>query len=281
MSATAAPVVPAPRRAPRRLSPSALEKFVGCPKAFAYQYIEKAEGEDRPSPILVIGNAVHGALDKFFGLPAQPDVRTLANLHLALRAVWPQHRNDEAFLDSLEEADAGRSALQMLSEYAERQPEDLLATPREREGWARLRLGDYNLFGRLDRIDVLDNGQVVIRDWKTGRRALTAKQVPENLAAQIYCLSVADKFRGAPLTFRLEYLALGRTVNWSPSPEQLSEAKVRLLEMIDGIQDLDYDGGEFVATPGPACQYCNHAHICPDKNRVSLDSLVVSDEVPF
>lgn len=266
------------RRAPRRMSPSGLERYRSCPKAFAYQYIEKAEQEDRPSPILVIGNAVHGALDRFYGLPDEH--RSLDVLHQALRSVWPEHRNADAFMDTREESESGMAALEMLSRYAD--SHDLHARPREREGWGRAQLPNgIQVFGKLDRIDIDDDGAVTVIDYKTGRRAISEKEMPENVAAQIYCLAVADRFRGAAVTFRLEYLALGRDLSWSPTAEQLAAARERLVALTDEVHGLDYEAGEFVATPGAACGFCPFAYMCPDKDRVRLEDLVVSEAVPF
>lgn len=260
------------------MSPSGIERYRSCPKAFAYQYIEKAEQEDRPSPVLIIGNAVHGALDRFFGLPVEQ--RSMEALHLALRSVWAQHRNEAAFLDVDEEIEAGRSALDMLSAYAD--THDMMAVPREREGWGRARLPNgIQVFGKLDRIDVDEDGAVTVIDYKTGKRAITEAAMPENIAAQIYCLSAAERFRGAQVTFRLEYLALGRDLTWTATPEQLADARRRLVELTDEIHALSFEDGEFVANPGEACAFCPFGAICPDKNRVRLEDLQVEDVVPF
>ncbi len=275
---TTASLKPAARRAPRRLSPSAIEKYRSCPRAFAYHYIEKAAGEDRPSGALVTGSAVHAALDKFFGLPAED--RQVTNLHQALRAVWAQNRTEGAFLDVDDEAEAGRGALDMLTRYAEQT--DLLARPRIREDWGRLTLPNgIHLFGKIDRVDVSAEGDVTVIDYKTGRRAITQAEVPTNVAAQIYTLAIAERFNGSPITFRLEYLALGRHISWSPTPEDLASARRRMVELTDEIGRADLDNGDFKATPGPACGVCDYAHICEDKDKVTLDDLAVTEAVPF
>jgi hypothetical protein len=52
----------------RRFSPAALERFRRCPKAFEFQHITGAQGQRHPSPLLGQANAIHHALERFFGV---------------------------------------------------------------------------------------------------------------------------------------------------------------------------------------------------------------------
>lgn len=251
-----------------------MQRYADCPKSFWYQYVERAQGEDRPSPVLVTGNAVHAALDKFFGLPDEH--RTEEVLHQALRSVWPSCRTEGAFDHVDEEVEAGQASLAMLSRYA--QTHDLHARPREREGWARLRLPNgIQVFGKLDRIDQDDDGGLRVIDYKTGRRALTESEIPSNLAAQVYLLSVYEHFKPQRVTFELDYLALDRRLTWTPSNDELVAARQRLVAITDEIHGRE----DFKATPGDACSFCPYAGICDDKNRTTLDDIQITETVGF
>ena len=50
-----------------RLSPSALDRFRACPKQFYLSDIERAPREAETSTVLMQGNAIHAALEKFYG----------------------------------------------------------------------------------------------------------------------------------------------------------------------------------------------------------------------
>jgi RecB family exonuclease len=190
--------------------------------------------------------------------------------------VWVANQRPGTFADREEEADAGRQALQMLTRYAE--THDLEARPRVREDWGRLVLPNgITLFGKIDRVDVADDGRVTVIDYKTGRRALPEAELPTNVAARIYTLAIRKRFPGAQLEFRLEYLALGRDISWVPDEQELTEALHELTDLTDEIHARE----DFRATPGPACSFCPYAHICEDKDRVSLDDLVIAQPVPF
>jgi putative RecB family exonuclease len=258
---------------PRRLSPSALAMYEACPKAFEYQYVLKETGEDRPSPVLVIGNACHHALSLLFGLPVED--RSVEVLHQALRSVWPQYVKADAFFDRDEEIDAGRDALALLSEFWNTQ--DCSIKPRMREDWVSCALPNgLRVFGRVDRIDDVEGGIAVI-DYKTGKRAVTAKELPQTPAAKVYALAAQERFRLPVVEVRLVYLALGKTVVWRPTPQDLEQARRDLVQLTDSVHAAEV----FAAKPGDACRFCAFASVCEDKDRVRLEDLIVSQEVGF
>jgi hypothetical protein len=98
-----------------RLSPSAIERYRRCEKLFYSSDVARVRVDEARSPALAQGNAIHHALERFFGL--QRHERSIDNLHCALRAVWPQHRVG-AFATRDEEAFYGREALELLSHSA-------------------------------------------------------------------------------------------------------------------------------------------------------------------
>lgn len=261
------------RKPPKRMSPSALARFEECPKAFEYQYVLKTEGEDRPSPVLVVGNAIHAALERFFGLPTQD--RSEDVLHQALRSVWPQYIKDGAFFDKDEEIDAGRDALALLSRFWE--TEDCTVKPRMREDWVSCGLPNgLRVFGRVDRIDDVEGGIAVV-DYKTGKRAVSEKELPQTPAAKVYALAAQDRFRLPVMEVRLVYMALGKTVSWRPTADELEQAGRDLVALTDSIHAT----AAFEARPGAACRFCAYGSVCEDKDRVRLEDLVVSEEVGF
>jgi putative RecB family exonuclease len=272
LTATATPEIELPVM-PRRLSPSALEKFRACPKAFRLQYLDRAEGKDRPSAVLAVGNAVHHALERFYGLPAQH--RNLELLHQALRAVWPEHRKDGCFRDELEEIEYGQQALAMLGRFADEH--DLLAAPLAREQWLEARLANgIEVFGKVDRVDRVEGGLKVI-DYKTGRRAVTQEALPELPAARVYALAAQERYDQPVVEVSLLYLALGRELTWRPDVGELDRARVALTAEIDDLRATS----EFRATPGAQCRFCPFADSCEERTLVRLEDIAVLEEVPF
>ncbi len=273
MSGSSIPSIPSTKSVPARFSPSALERFGACPKAFAYQYVDKERGVQRPSGALVVGNAVHAALERFFGL--EPGHRTVEMLERAYRSVWRDHVPDGLFSSRDEEAQSGLAGLEMLRSYAEWG--DLSVRPREREVWVQARLANgLEVFGKVDRLDESAGGLVVV-DYKTGRNAATAEGLPGLLAAQVYAVAAAAQYGQPVAAVRLVYLALSREVEWELGPGELDAAAAALESLTSDI----HGRSEFEARPGAACRFCAYADRCEDRTAVKPEQLVVPAGLAF
>lgn len=77
---------------PRRISPSAIDRYWRCPCAVWLQYVARVMRRERMSPVLVVGNAVHTALDKVFWLAVLVRKPAKPVLHRCLRSAWANHR---------------------------------------------------------------------------------------------------------------------------------------------------------------------------------------------
>ena len=107
-----------------KLSPSALERYRRCPKSFLLTDLERSPRREAPTGPLVMGNAVHAALERFYGLAAAE--RTEDNVERALRHVWVQHRKPGAFLHVHEESAYGPQAIAMLRHHSWTRPRPAL-----------------------------------------------------------------------------------------------------------------------------------------------------------
>lgn len=269
---TAAVPLPAPTL-PRRLSPAAINRFRTCPKSFYFADIERVPRDERPSPILAQANAVHGALEKFFGLPQ--DDRSTENLHRALRHEWPKHRKPGSFHTRNEEAAYGRDALAMLSRFAE--DFDTSARPLAREQWLTAPFEGIELFGKVDRIDARADGRLEIIDYKTGRRQLDPEDLPHDPAAQIYLLLAEAVYQAEVERVRFIYLVTGAEAAWSPEREDVEVLKTRLAALLTDMRATS----EFTATPGDQCRWCPFSLRCPDRQRVALDDITPDPDLCF
>ena len=258
----------------RRFSPSSLGRYQTCSKAFWFHDIERARVHEQPSPVLVQANAIHHALERVFGLPH--DERSAETLHRALRSVWAQHRKRGCFQTTDEEADYGTAALAMLTSFAENF--DLNSQPLAREQWVSGRLPNgAELFGKVDRIDSLNDHTLEVVDYKTGRHVIDPHDMPREPAAQVYVLATEATYGRTVERVRFIYLATGDDVRWEPEREDVEAAAEALLELTREIMAC----GEFPAQPGSQCRWCPFALICPDRQRVALADLRVDEALPF
>lgn len=285
---------------PRRLSPTAIDRYRECPKAAWFQYVAKLGGKEPANPHFALGNAVHAALDRFYGL--DPQVRSRELLEKCLRAVWAKHRG-AAFHSRDEEADYGRQGLRMLATYWDRF--DMSVVPLARERWFSVRLeNDVEIYCKADRVDgslpghgpgpgqvppdeeppptLLHEGELEVVDYKTSRLwDLTAEDLPDESPAQAYAVAVTDAYsrRGLHVS-RLSYIFLAEdceVVPWDLEEDDLAAARESLVERTSKmLEDRDFD-----ANPGEHCSRCRFADICPEAGRVEPAELVVPEGMPF
>lgn len=256
-----------------RLSPSALERYLRCPKQFRLMDVDRAARGREGSPVLTQANAVHHALERFFGLPVGD--REPAHLERALRAVWPEHRRRDTFSSREEEGEFGRGALEMLARFGT--AHDLGVQPLAREQWVRFRIAGVQLIGKLDRIDPGRQGGIDVVDYKTGRRALEPSDLPAEPAVQVYVLGAEATCRLPVERVRFVYVALGSEVIWEPEREGVTNLAERLTKTIEMIREDD----TFAATPGHHCRFCPFSAVCPERSATTLDDIQPVEELPF
>ena len=282
---TAGPAEPnpdAPNRPllPRRISPKAITDYRICPRRLWFRYVAQVPQRERPSPQLMLGNAVHGALAAFFGLRAEDRLPVETRLHQCLRAVWKQHRRADTFATRDEERDYGEQGLRLLSNFAVHF--DTTAVPLARERWISTRLENgVELFGKVDRVDgdhqPGQRGAIDIIDYKTGRFVLDDDDLADEPAAQVYLLASEDEYSREVSRVRFLYLTPGAEARWQPEREDIDAVREHLVALTWTM----YRDRTFEARPGEHCSRCVYAHVCPDAGRVELADLEVDDELGF
>ncbi len=244
-----------------------------------FSHVAKVPRREDPSPLLVIGNAVHAALEKFFGL--RPAERGSGDemLHRCLRAVWPESRKADSFATRDEERDYGQQALELLSTF--RATFDTTLVPLTRERWVSTRLENgVELFGKVDRVDgrlAPADEPIDVVDYKTGRWQLDATDLPDEPAVQGYLLAAEAQYRRPVRAVRYLYLATGSESRWEPEREDVEAARESLLTVTWAM----YRDQDFTPRPGAHCGRCPFAQHCPDAGRVEVADLHVRDDIAF
>ena len=259
---------------PKRLSPSALRRYQTCPRQFLWGDLERRPRSPEGSPQLAVGNAVHAALERFFGVPEAD--RTMEILHRALRSVWPAHREQAGFANREEEAEWGRHALGLLDSFGS--TFGMSGTPLARERWVRAVLTGITINTKLDRIDPAPGGGVEVIDYKTGRCRITAADLAEDPAIWVTVLATTHTLKKRVAAIRYLFLADATEVVWTPAG---TDVKAEIIKLDALVREITNPANTFEATPGDHCRFCPFAPACPDRERVRIEDLVVAPEVPF
>lgn len=260
---------------PDRLSPAAISRFRLCEKQFYFADVERAPRREQSNPLLAQGNAIHAALERFFGL--RPEDRDPAEkvLQQALRNQWRAYCKPDTFESVDQQIEFGRGALALLASFAH--SFDTTIEPLAREQWVSTRLPNgIELFGKIDRVDRFEDG-IALVDYKAGRYQIEPEDLSGEPAAQVYLLAAEDEFHLPVLCVRYLYLASGDDVRWYPEREDIPSIAERLIALTTAIKD----GTAFPASPGEHCRWCPFALRCPDRGRVELADIATVEGLPF
>ena len=272
---------------PRRLfpaTPSKLATFADCPRRYRFAYVERpVPPKGPPWAHNTVGSAVHAALRSWWDLPIER--RTPAAARQLLYAGWSQ----TGFRDA-EQAERWRArAAGWITDYVEGlDPADEPVGTERTVGATTERLA---LSGRVDRIDQRGN-ELVIVDYKTGRRQLGDDDAKASLALAVYVVAARRTLRRRARRVELHHLPTG-TVAAHDHTEESLERHLRRAEAIaaeasaadaqwrDGLSELAEDAADgdadaieaidavFPAAPGSMCSWCDFRRHCPSGREVS------------
>jgi len=257
---------------PKRLfacTPTRLTTWLDCRRRYRFTYLDKPQPPKGPPwAHNSVGSAVHLAMAGWHRL--DPAGRTPEAAGRLLDRVWLHDgfRNDE-------QSEAWRDrARDMVTRYtATLDPE---VEPLGIERTVGTRTPVLAVSGRVDRLDsrVVDgHDQVVVVDYKTGRRLLTSYDARSSLALALYALAVTRTLRRPCVRVELHHLPSGEVLAHDHTPESLQrhlsraealgqEAAAADVAYRDGLDDEAADR-LFPADVSPSCRWCDFLRVCP------------------
>ncbi|HJQ46261.1 MAG TPA: PD-(D/E)XK nuclease family protein [Amycolatopsis sp.] len=263
---------------PRRLTkvtPARLSTFADCPRRYRMTYL------DRPTPTRTgawahstLGAVVHNALRALFELP--PERRTPIRAAALLSEQW----QDGGFADDAQAAAYRERAKAWVMEYVEHH--DVSPTPIGLERWVSAPVNpepgqpaSMIIEGRADRIDERD-GELVVVDYKTGRRAPDEYEARASQALALYAVASARTLRKPCHRVELHHLPTGTVAAAEHTDESLRRHLARAEETADDLRaatDSLADGGDaqelFPAQVGPRCAWCDFRPSCAEGQRAA------------
>ncbi|HEX8495731.1 MAG TPA: PD-(D/E)XK nuclease family protein [Actinomycetales bacterium] len=259
---------------PERLyaaTPTRLTTWLDCPRRYRLTYL------DRPAPVRAgawahtsVGTAVHQAMADWWALPVR--ARTPAAAARLVRSRW----RPEGFRDA---AQSGRWAEKVADEtaaYAATQ--DPSSRPVGVELTVSARTPVLALSGRVDRLDDRD-GELVVVDYKTSRRALGADEAAGSLAMGLYAVCVAAVLRRPCTAVELHHVPTGAVVRHDHDEASLqqhvstAERVGARLASADAAHEHGTSAEEFTPRPGPRCGWCDVRQHCPEGRRATPQRL--------
>ena len=263
-----APVYPFPAK----FSFTKLAAFRNCPLQYKYAHIIRIPIFGKPQ--FSFGKSLHNTLERFFrewltereasqsGLfgaeekPKKKDSSSLPELDKLLSIYneewisnWYPSKEDME-----KNKERGQKVLKKYWEELAKDPPKVLAV----EQSFNVKLGDYTLFGYIDRIDELPNGNLAIVDYKTGqaKKDLSTEDKEQLI---IYQMAIEEPrlFNRKVEKLIYYYLEDGKTQEFVGTQKDKQKLEKSLLERIEKIKNSD-----FPPKPSQLCKYCDFNKIC-------------------
>lgn len=219
---------------PRRLyscTPSRLNTWLDCRRRYRFTYLDRpAPQKGPPWAHNSVGASVHNALAAWWREPYERRTPVMAAILLANG--WIR----EGFRDEEQSAQWRDRAREMVSSYvATLDPGD---EPVGVERTVATRTSVIAVSGRVDRLDRRGDELVVV-DYKTGRRPLTTDDARSSIALAVYAIASSRMMRRACHRVELHHLPTGSVVEWEHSDESLARHLRRAEEIALEAADAD------------------------------------------
>ena len=246
---------------PTGLSPSRVSSFQDCALAFRFSAIDHLP---EPSSLPAVrGTLVHAALERLLDLPPgerTPETAThcLAEAHTAMQ-LDPEYLGLE--LDEESDAALRGRAQELLDNYF-RLEDPTAITPIGLELRLEAPLGDLNLRGIIDRLELDADGGLVVTDYKTG--AAPRQQYEQGRLGGVHFYSfLCEEFFGVrPAKIQLLYLADPVAIIAEPT-DQASRGLRRKLAAIWAAIERSCEREDFRPRPSKLCDWCAFQTHCP------------------
>ena len=281
------------------LSVTAIEPYKECPKQFWYKEVLNILPQKQDAPAMTKGGLFHKIVEESAKKQLEgkgPDeyktlVKELDNKwgSEASRAYLYQPITKEE-----QDKESLKPALESFAEWSKANPNKVVAL----EHKFRISIGGFQWRGKIDRVELTPNGDLVIIDYKTGGKNKRVTKVNESIQLNVYVMAVRAELQkkkpfkielgpnedwknkkiktasffypekdhedvdtdGVALSKSATGKADGQWFDYQVNDTDVEDAKKKIAEYIKAIQN-----GEFEATPGLfTCKFCDFNDICEE-----------------
>jgi putative RecB family exonuclease len=246
---------------PTSLSPSRVSSFTTCPMQFRFSSIEKLP--EAPGVATTRGTIVHRALELLFVRPA--DDRTPDALDHDLSTALDEYREHPDYaglrLDDDAAAAFDRDCRALIERYfAMEDPASVREIGLELRMEAQV--GSLKLRGVIDRLELDDDGELVVTDYKTGRAPSGNWEQKSLAGVHFYSFLCEAVFGRRPSKIRLMYLKSGETIETVPSEQSVRFITTRTTAVWSAVERA-CTTGDFRPRRSKLCDYCSFQRWCP------------------
>lgn len=246
---------------PTNLSPSRVDAFTSCPLQFRFASIEKLP--EPPSIPATKGSLVHRALEILFVL--DPPERSLEAGLTALDQAATEFQSDKEWIGLGLDAEGEQRVLDdaeklVRNYFTMEDPTQVRAIGLELR--LEVPVGSLHLRGIIDRLDLNEQGELIVVDYKTGKPPRVNNEQSKLGGVNFYAFLCQQFFGRRPAEVRLMYVATGETIVARPTEQTVNFLPKRTLAVWGAVEKA-CSSGNFQPRQGPLCNYCSFQAWCP------------------
>lgn len=244
------PIFDLPPFSSKRLSYSQFDTFKTCPLKYNYRYLMKIPVPS--SHAASFGSSVHETLKDFYRFLKKGEKASFEKLSELYDKNWIAYG-----YESLEHEETRKEkGLELLRTFYDKNCAPWVI-PAFLERPFNLKVGDYWINGRIDRIDKLEDGTYEVVDYKTGSKP-SYQNLGKDLQLSIYALACRDILKINASKLSLYYLEENERVSTSRSDADMDFLAAEITDLIREMQN-----SKFAPVPGFHCTFCDFKIICP------------------
>ncbi|HWF06695.1 MAG TPA: ATP-dependent DNA helicase, partial [Candidatus Angelobacter sp.] len=226
------------------LSANAVQSYATCPMKFKLERDWRIPGE--AAAAMQYGFAIHTVLKNYYDPAPHAKEMSVEEAVQAFRHEFNKGYIDDPMQRKIYE-ERGDDQLRTLLLASPRGSSNVIASEHKFSS----KLGEREIRGRIDRIDLLEDGVVRVIDYKTGAPK-DRKFAEESLQLSIYAMAVAQ-MNLSPRELVLINVQDNSEAVAGRTPKQLDTARQKIEDAAEGIAN-----GEFDPKPGQHCRWCDY-----------------------
>lgn len=232
---------------------SQLDDYGKCPLMYKYKYVLRIP--TAPVSYLVFGNIIHKTLQEFYK-------KYLENPQINPREIFILYKKNWlplGFTSSSHEKKVKENGKIILENFIKKfHHPNLKILGLEKK--FKIKIKDFYLNGKIDRVDQINDKEIEIIDYKTGQKP-EEKTLKKNIQLSIYALAASDKNfynkKIEEINLSYYYLEENTKITLKKTQEELNKVLKEIEEKVKKIRQQD-----FLPKPGFICQQCPFKNIC-------------------
>lgn len=252
----------------KQFSHSKLATYERCPSSFKLQYLTNLKPEREENIEAFLGSRVHDTFELLYRDLLKTKLNSPKDLLKFYDETWRVEWNDEIVINDKNYNqkhyyDLGKKCIK--NYYEKYHPFDQDQTLGIEKN-IKMKWGEFEITGYIDRLARDKKGAYSIHDYKTGS-IMEQEYADKDRQLALYSIAIKEKFKQAKeVKLIWHYVAYGEEVVSKRTDKELKELKQNILELIAEINRAEKEDN-FPARE-TKCEWCGFWEHCPKKKHL-------------